>query len=138
MGWIISTKSQVEPTTDIAWMGKHLDGNHYSLMQSFDYMATTTALWIKLATKGSDQRTMRRLCGTLVWASRPSRGAMPFLSGALAWLNWGPKQSKYTLRAVLCGLMEALALSVTPWKAPPTINPTEDTWYVDAASDDFR
>ena len=105
-------------------------------MQSAEYMATTSAMWVKLATKGYDQRTMRRLCGKLVWASRPGRGAMLFLSGALAWLNWGPKQAKYTPPVVLRGLMEALAIAVTPWKAPPTLGPTEETWYVDAVSDD--
>ena len=93
---------------------------------------------MKLATKGYGQRTMRRLCGKLIWASRPGRGAMPFLSGALAWLNRGPKQSKYTPPAVLRGLMEALALGITPWKAPPNLSPTKETWYVHAAYDDSR
>ena len=45
-GWIISTKGHLEPTTDISWKGKHLDGGHYSLMQCANYMATTTALWV--------------------------------------------------------------------------------------------
>ena len=104
-GWVISAKSQVEPTTSITWMGKQFDGDHYTVTQSVEYMATATAMWVKLATKGYDQRTMRHLCGKLVWASRPGRGAMPLFSGALAWLNWGPQQSKYTPPAVLRGLM---------------------------------
>ena len=106
-------------------------------MQSAEYMATATAMWVKLATKGYDQRTMRHLCGKLVWASRPGRGAMPFLSGALAWLNWCPRQSKYNPSAVLHALMEALAIGITPWKGPPILGPTEETWYVDTAYDDY-
>ena len=70
-GWIISAKYQLEPTTQLTWMGKHLNGQRYTLMQSAEYLATATAMWVKLATKGYDQRTMRRLCGKLVWATRP-------------------------------------------------------------------
>ena len=76
---------------------------------------------------------MRRLCGKLVWATRPGRGAMPFLARSLAWLNWGPRCSKYTLPAVL-GLMEALAIGITPWRAPTPLDATEETWYVDTAT----
>ena len=95
-------------------------------------------MWVKLAAKGYDHRTMRGLCGKLVWASRHGRGAMPFLNEALAWLNWGPKQSKYTPPAVLRGLMEALALGITPWKAPPVVSPTEATSCVNTAYNDSR
>ena len=122
-GWIISTKSQLEPTTQLTWMGKHLNGERYTLMQSAENMATATAMWVKLATKGYDHRTMRRLCGKLVWATRPGRGARPFLAGSLAWLNWGPRQSKYTPLAVLRGLMEALAVGITPWQAQKERHP---------------
>ena len=84
-------------------MGKELRGDEYTLLQSAEYMATTIAMWIRLATKGYHQRTMRGLCGKLIWASRPGRGAMPLLSGALAWLNCGPQKAKYTPPAVLRG-----------------------------------
>ena len=135
---VIGTKSQVEPTGQPTWTGKHLNGERYTLMRSAEYMATTTAMWFRLATKGYDHRTMRRLCGKLVWATRPGRGAMPFLAGSLAWLNWGPRQCKYTPPAVLRGLMEALAIYITPWQAPPPLDAAEETWYVDAAYDDHR
>ena len=125
----------MEPTTRLTWMGKHLDGQRHTLQQSAEFMATATAMWIQLATRGYGQRTMRRLCGKLVWASRPGRGAMPFLAGSLAWLNWGPRQSKYTPPAVLRGLMEALAIGITPWRAPPALHVAEEMWYVDAAYD---
>ena len=135
-GWIVSPKSQVIPATDVSWMGKELRGDEYTLLQPAEYMATTIAMWIRLATKGYHHRTMRRLCGKLIWVSRPGRGAMPFLSGALAWLNWGPKQAKYTPPAVLRGLMEAIAVSLTPWQAPPALTDRAETWFVDAAFDD--
>ena len=86
-GGVMSAKSQVERTANITWMGRHLDGSRYSLIQSAKYMATATTMWVKLATKGYDRRTMRRLCGKLVWASWPGHGALPFLSGAHVWLN---------------------------------------------------
>ena len=107
-GWIVSPKWQVIPTTDVSWMGKELRGDEYTLLQSAEYMATTIAMWIRLATKGYHHRTMRRLCGKLIWVSRPHRGAMPFLSRALAWLNRGPQQAKYTQPAVLRGVTAAV------------------------------
>ena len=101
-------------------------------------MVTTAAMWVKLATKGYDHRTMRRLYGKLVWATRPGRGTMPFLAGSLVWLSWGPRQSKYTPPAVLRGLMEALVIGITPRQAPPPLDTMEETWYVDAAYDDHH
>ena len=135
-GGIINAKSQVEPTTQLTWMGKHFNGQCYTLLQSAEYMATATAMWVKLATKAYDHRTMCRLCGKLVWAMRPGQGAMPFVVGLLAWLNWGPRQSKYTPPTVLRGLMEALAIGITPWQAPPALHVTEETWYIDTAYDE--
>ena len=49
--------------------------------------------------------------------------------------DWGPRQSKYTPPKVPRGLMEALALSLTPWQAPPALHAT---WYGDTAHDDSR
>ena len=34
--------------------------------------------------------------------------------------------------------MEALAIGITPWQAPPPLDAAEETWYVDAAYDDHR
>ena len=36
--WIISAKSQVEPTTQLTWTGKHLNGQRYTLMHLPEYM----------------------------------------------------------------------------------------------------
>ena len=44
--WIMCAKSQMNPTTEISWMGKRLDGQRYTLMQSAKYMATATAMWV--------------------------------------------------------------------------------------------
>ena len=64
---------------------------------------------------------------------------MPVLVGrSLAWLNWGPRHSKHAPPAVLRGLMEALAIGITLWQAPPALDVTEETRYVDAAYDDHR
>ena len=92
-GWIVSPKSQVIPATNVSWMGKELRGDDYTLLQSAEYMPTTTAIWIQLATNGYRHRTMWRLCGKLIWASRPGTRAMPFLTGALAWRQVYPAGS---------------------------------------------
>ena len=135
-GWIVSPKSQVIPTRDLFRMGNELRGDEYTLLQSAEYMATTIAMWVRLATKGYHHGMMHRLCGKLIWASRPRRGAMPFFSGALVWLNWGPQQAKYTPPAILRGLLEAIAVSLTPWQALPALTNGVETWFVDAAFDD--
>ena len=116
-------------------MGKDLHGGHHTIIQSATYMATVVALWLRLGTRGYDARAMRRLCGKIVWASRPGRGAMPFMNGALAWLNWGPAAAKYTPTAVLRGLMEAIAVRMTPWAAPAPLAGPAEQWFVDAAFD---
>ena len=49
-----------------------------------------------------------------------------------------PQSVQYTAPAVLRGLMDALVLGITLWKAPPVLSPTEETWYVDVAYHDSR
>ena len=103
-GWRVSPKSQMTPSAEVSWMGKDLHGGQHTIIESATYMATLVALWLRLGTRGYDARAMRRLCGEIVWASRPGRGAMPFMNGALAWLNWGPAAAKYTPAATLLPL----------------------------------
>ena len=134
-GWRVSPKSQLDPSMEVSWMGKDLHGGRHTIIQSANYMATVTALWVRLATHGYDARTMRRLCGKIIRASRPGRGAMPFMNGALAWLNWGPHRAMYTPPAVLRGLMEATAVCLTPWTAPAPVTGPAEQWFVDAAFD---
>ena len=134
-GWRVSPKSEMTPSMEVLWMGKDLHGGQHTIIQSATYMATVTALWLRLGTRGYDARAMRRLCGKVVWASRPGQGAMPFMNGALAWLNWGPPVAKYTPAAVLRGLMEAIAVCLTPWTAPAPLTGPAEQWFVDAAFD---
>ena len=134
-GWRVSPKSKMTPSLEVSWMGKDLHGGQHTIIQSATYMATMTALWLWLRTRGYDARAMRRLCGKILWASRPGRGAMPFMNGALAWLNWGPPVAKYTPLAVLRGLMEAIAVCLTPWTAPEPLTGRAEQWFVDAAFD---
>lgn len=89
-------------------------------------------LWIRLATCGYSQQTMRRLIGKILWAVRPGRAASPFLAGCYAWLSWGPAKSRFTPPKVLRGLMEGIAVAMHPWTAKNT-SPKGDTWFVDAA-----
>ena len=95
-GWLCSPQSQLEPSTVIDWMGKTLDGQAWSLQSSAGYVAGMVNMWIKLATLGYCQKTLRRLLGKLVWANCPSRETSPHTSGPLAWMMWGPQNAKYT------------------------------------------
>ena len=133
-GWRVSPKSQMTPSVQVSWMGKDLHGGQHTIIQSATYMATVAPLWLRLGIRGYDARAMRRLCGKIVWASRPGRGAMPFMNGAFAWLNWGPPMAKYT-PAVLQGPMEAIAVCMIPWAAPAPPAGSAEQWYVDAALD---
>ena len=83
-GWLCSPKSQLEPMTVIDWMGKELDGQSWSMQSSAGYVAGMVNMWIKLATLGYCQKTLRRLLGKLAWADRPSRETSLHTSGLLA------------------------------------------------------
>ena len=93
-GWICSPKSQLEPTNTIEWMGKSLDGRHWTIQSSAPYTAGMVALWLKLATMGCSQKDMRRM-EKLAWADRPARQIGPHTGGALAWMMCGPHRRRY-------------------------------------------
>jgi hypothetical protein len=131
-GWLLSSKSVTTPTQAILWMGKLLDGNQLSIANTPAMLAALVRLWLRLATLGYHQRTLRRLIGKLIWATRPGRAASPFLAGCFAWLHWGPTRSKFTPPKVLCGLLEAIAIACHPWCGQPS-PPFPHPWYVDAA-----
>ena len=117
-------------------MGKEVDGSQHTIMQSTQYIAHTIALWIILATRGYQAKIMKRIIGKLIWATRPGRAAMPFLHGPMAWLHYGPEQSKYAPKKVLRSLAEAIAISCQKWKPIPT-TPHQDTIFVDAAEGQY-
>jgi hypothetical protein len=131
-GWILSPKSVTIPTQAIQWMGKSLDGTNHSIANLPAMLASLVRLWLRLATLGYSQRTLRRLIGKLIWATRPGRAASPFLAGSFSWLHWGPFRSKFTPPKILRGLLEAIAIAFHPWFGQPCPGSSE-TWYVDAA-----
>ena len=113
-------------------MGKDIDGVALSISNRPLYCAAMVGLWLRLATCGYSQKTLRRLVGKIIWATRPGRAAYPFLAGCFAWLKWGPTMAPYTPPKVLRGLMEAMALAMHPWQAQCVMG-QGDRWYVDAA-----
>ena len=131
-GWLLSPKSVTTPTQAIQWMGKLLDGTHLSITNLPSYCSDVVRLWLRLATSGYCQRTLRRLVGKLVWATRPGRAAAPFLAGCFAWLHWGPCQARFTPPKVLRGLLEAISIALHPWVAEQH-RESGPIWFVDAA-----
>ena len=132
-GWLCSPKSQLEPTTTIDWMGKELDGKACSMQSSAGYVAGMVNMWIKLATLGYCQKTLKRLLGKLAWADRPSRETSPHTSGPMAWMMRGPQNAKYTPPRVLKALGQAIAMTIGPWTANRHTVGQEIDMYVDAA-----
>ena len=80
-GLLCSLKAQLEPATVIDWMGKTLDGQVWSMQSSAGCVAGMVNMWIKQATLGYCQKTLRRPLGKLAWADRPSRETSPHTSG---------------------------------------------------------
>ena len=94
----MSTKSQLEPTHTITWMGKHFNGVVGSVSFDLVYIVGIIMLWVTLATHNTGYRHkhLHRLLGKLQWALRPGRGASPFLAGPYSPLHQGPTESKCT------------------------------------------
>lgn len=131
-GWIMSPKSVVEPSCSVVWMGKDIEGSLLTIANRPSYVASLLGFWLRLATRGYSKKTLRRLVGKIIWATRPGRAAYPFLAGCFAWLRWGPEVAAYTPPKVLRGLMEAMAVALHPWRAR-VIQHSGERWYVDAS-----
>ena len=130
--WVVSAKSELEPSHHVTWMGKQFDGAEGSVFSDPVYIIGIIMLWLNLATRGYRHKHLHRLLGKLQWALRPGRGADPFLAGPYAWLHQGPDTSKCTPTLVLRALAEAIAAALVPWTAPRAV-PSGPTWFVDAA-----
>ena len=130
--WVVSAKSELEPSHHVTWMGKQFDGAEGSVSSDPVYIIGIIMLWLTLATRGYRHKHLHRLLGKLQWALRPGRGAAPFLAGPYAWLHQGPDTSKCTPTLVLRALAEAMAAALVPWTAPRAV-PPGPTWFVDAA-----
>ena len=130
--WVVSTKSELEPTHHITWMGKHFNVAVGSVPSDPVYIVGIIMLWVTLATHEYRHKYLHRLLGKLQWALRPGRGAAPFLAGPYSWLHQGPTESKCTPTLVLRALAEAIAAALVPWTAPQVV-PCGPTWFVGAA-----
>ena len=64
---------------------------------------------------------------------RPSRETSPHTSGLVAWMMWGPQNTKYTPPKVLKVLGQAIATMTGPWEASSRLVSEEVHMYVDAA-----
>ena len=108
--WVISAKSELEPSHHVTWMGKQFDGAEGSVSSDPVYIFGIIMLWLTLATRGYRHKHLHRLLGKLQWALRPGRGAAPFLAGPYAWLHQGPDTSKCTPTLVLCRGQHSVSL----------------------------
>ena len=61
-------------------------------------------MWIKLATLGYCQKTLRQLLGKLGVGRPTIPRDEPTTSGPMAWMMWGPQNAKYTPPKVLKAL----------------------------------
>ena len=131
-GWVVSTKSSLDPSDRVKWMGKVVGGDQGGVQNAPALQAHLVCCWLRLATTGYSDKALRRMLGKLQWALRPGRGAQPFLAGAYRWLNRGPSNAKCTPPKVLRGLLEGIACALVPWVPHGTLG-SIDTFYCDAA-----
>ena len=103
------------------------------MQSSAGYVAGMVTMWIKLATLGYCQKTLRRLLGKLAWVDRPSRETSLHTSGPLAWMMWGLQNAKHTPPKVLKALGQAIATTIGPYMASSRLVGKEVHMYVDAA-----
>ena len=82
-GFIISPKTELEPSTCITFLGKRLDSVRRSVSNSVDMLKATLRLWLQgVGTGRMPAREMARFLGRLQWVFRPMGGASVFLAGA--------------------------------------------------------
>ena len=97
------------------------------------YEAGLVTMWIKLSTLGYCQKTLRQLLGKQACADHPFCETSPLTNGPLAWMMWGPQNTKYTPPQVLKALGQAIARTFGPWVASSKLVRKEVHMYVDAA-----
>ena len=128
----VSSKSSLDPSDRVKWMGKVVGGDQGGVQNAPALQAHLVCCWLRLATTGYSDKALRHMLGKLQRALRPGRGAQPFLAGAYRWLNQGPSLAKCTAPKVLRGLLEGIACALVPWVPHGTLRAT-DTFYCDAA-----
>ena len=106
-GFIISPKSELEPSTCITFLGKRLDSVRRSVSNSVDMLKATLRLWLQgVGTGRMPAREMARFLGRLQWVFRPMGGASVFLAGAYnAMLHRSPFFSRTLIRATGTALL---------------------------------
>ena len=116
-GFLISPKSTLIPTQDLAWLGKQFDLLHGRITNSDGALAIGVAKWLKLATGHCTRKRVQRVVGKFRWLARPHDYISPLLAGPIAHTLWGPGYLPHTPLAILRSLGSVLALAATWWTA---------------------
>ena len=130
--YIISPKSELEPTKLIAWMGKTVNLESACIAPSTPFVADVVSKWLLLAHKPYQSKSLRRPRGKIVWLGGPaaSVGSWPRV-----WLNEGPFWSPRTPFAIVRSLLEAIAASSRGWEPCPISATPPVRIFSDAAPD---
>lgn len=87
-GFLISPKSDHDPSTRQLFVGKVLDSKDHSMSNLAGTVAAALRGWLRAALRGfTSTKLLRSLLGRLQWATRPLGGAGPFLAGSYRALN---------------------------------------------------
>ena len=136
-GFLISPKSTLIPTQDLAWLGKQFDLLHGRITNSDGALAIGVAKWLKLATGHCTRKRVQRVVGKFRWLARPHDYISPLLAGPIAHTLWGPGYLPHTPLAILRSLGSVLALAATGWspvpRTPVGVWFWDTTFFVDAA-----
>ena len=135
VGYIISVKSELEPTKLITWMGKRVNLNSARIEPSTPFVADVVSKWLLLALKPYHYTSLRRLLGKIMWLGKPAASVGSFLAGPWSWLNQGPFWSSRTPFAVVRSLLEAMAASFRGWEPHPVALAPHVRIFSDAAPD---
>ena len=118
-GFLLSSKSLLEPQLSAPFIGKLIDPTPPSISSLPAYYAGVVLQWLSLATGPYTLRKASRLLGKLVWLGQPRRRILPFLAGPYAALRFGPRHCHRTSPNFTRACMEALAMSFPAWQPTP-------------------
>jgi hypothetical protein len=82
-GFLISPKSEFEPSPAISFIGKCFDATDRSISNMTGMLKVCLAAWVLLWGRGEGSpRCLRSFLGRLIWVGRPRMGLGSFLGGA--------------------------------------------------------
>ena len=87
-GYLISSKSVLEPGKVVKWLGKEVDLVSFSIANLLGLQVKIIAYLIKIFDSRVSVKDLQRVMGLINWMASPAIGHLPFLGGYIVrWLG---------------------------------------------------